>query len=73
MTTINANKPKPADNKKDIICHCSGTTEQQIIAYIESGCDSVDKLSRMTGATTGCGACENKVQEILEGYLRKSE
>lgn len=53
------------DKKRDIICHCTGTTEEKIKELIESGVDSLDKLSRNTGACSGCGACETSITDLL--------
>lgn len=53
------------DKKRDIICHCTGTTEAKIKELIESGFDSLDKLSRQTGACSGCGACETTITDLL--------
>ncbi|MDO8940127.1 MAG: (2Fe-2S)-binding protein [Methylicorpusculum sp.] len=53
------------DKKRDIICHCTGTTEEKIKELIDSGFDSLDKLSRQTGACSGCGACETPITDLL--------
>ncbi|MCD2451372.1 (2Fe-2S)-binding protein [Methylicorpusculum oleiharenae] len=53
------------DKKRDIICHCTGTTEEKIKELIESCVDSLDKLSRNTGACSGCGACETSITDLL--------
>jgi len=52
-------------NKIDIVCHCSGTTQKQIKALIHDGVTSLDGISRMTGACSGCGACDVAVLELL--------
>jgi len=62
MIPINQDYP---DRKKDIICHCSGTTQQQIIGLIDKGVDNLERLSRMTGASAGCGACETEILDLL--------
>ncbi|MFI3120142.1 MAG: (2Fe-2S)-binding protein [Methylococcaceae bacterium] len=51
--------------KSDVICHCSGTTERQIKALISDGVDTLDGISRMTGACSGCGACDVDILAIL--------
>jgi NAD(P)H-nitrite reductase large subunit len=53
------------DKKTDVICHCSGTTKGQIKELIHSGIDNLDGISRMTGACSGCGACDVSVLELL--------
>ncbi|HEY8159355.1 MAG TPA: (2Fe-2S)-binding protein [Methylobacter sp.] len=53
------------DKKQDVICHCSGTTKRQIKELINNGIDNLDEISRMTGACSGCGACDVSVLELL--------
>ena len=59
MNTINR------DKKKDVICSCSGTTEEQIRELIEEGVDNLDRISRITGACSGCGSCDTSILELL--------
>ena len=49
----------------EVICRCSGTTRQQIMDLIADEVRSLDKISRMTGACSGCGGCEFDVCELL--------
>jgi len=65
MPTI---KPDQPDTPKDVICHCSGTTQQKIIGLIDDGCDNLETISRRTGASAGCGACETWIRELLAEY-----
>lgn len=53
------------DQKQDVICHCSGTTKGQIRELVNNGVDNLDEISRMTGACSGCGACDVSVLELL--------
>ncbi|MGZ4998310.1 MAG: (2Fe-2S)-binding protein [Methylobacter sp.] len=61
------NDIKP-DKKQDVVCHCSGTTKRQIKELINNGVDNFDEISRMTGACSGCGACDVSVLELLAEY-----
>jgi len=56
------------DKKQDVVCHCSGTTKRQIKELINNGADTLDEISRMTGACSGCGACDVSVMELLAEY-----
>jgi bacterioferritin-associated ferredoxin len=56
------------DKKQDVVCHCSGTTKRQIKELINNGVDNLDEISRMTGACSGCGACDVSVLELLAKY-----
>jgi bacterioferritin-associated ferredoxin len=53
------------DKTDDLICYCSGTTRGQVKALIDKGVDNLDSISRMTGACSGCGACETSMLEFL--------
>lgn len=50
---------------EEIICDCSGTTKSKIHQLINDGKDSFDKISRATGAGSGCGSCDVLIMEIL--------
>lgn len=49
----------------ETICSCSGTTVGQIKALIQQGIVDADRISRITGALSGCGGCEFEVQSLL--------
>jgi NAD(P)H-nitrite reductase large subunit len=55
-------------DKSDVICSCSGTTETQIKRLIEKGCADLERISRTTGACSGCGACEPDILALLAEY-----
>jgi len=54
------------DRKNDVICHCSGASKEKIKNLINSGADNLDKISRITGACTGCGACDTAILKLLD-------
>ncbi len=58
------------DKPEEVICSCSGTTEEKIKALVASGrAANLDQISRITGACSGCGACDSTIQELLDGLL----
>jgi len=59
------NKNLDMNEKKDVICCCSGTTKRQIRELIKNGVNDPDGISRMTGACSGCGACDILILELL--------
>lgn len=59
-------------DKKDIICHCSGTTKEKIKELIDCGMNDLDSISRKTGACSGCGACDTLVLEFISDHMMKS-
>lgn len=56
-----------SDGQKDeVICYCSGTTIGQITALLEQGMVDMDRISRITGALSGCGGCEFDLQALVD-------
>ncbi len=56
-----------SSEKNDRLCCCSGTTASQIRQLIEQGIDSFERISRITGACSGCGGCETEIRRLLAG------
>lgn len=52
----------------DIICYCSGTTTQQIKQLLEDGITDPERISRITGAASGCGGCEFEFEQLIAGH-----
>ncbi len=51
--------------QEELICFCSGTTRAKINTLIANGVNTMEEIANATGATTGCGACEDLVVELL--------
>ncbi|MVF24034.1 (2Fe-2S)-binding protein [Methylocaldum sp. RMAD-M] len=62
---MNINHP---DQKKNVICRCSGTTTGQIKRLVDKGVNDLDSISRATGACSGCGACDTDILALLAEY-----
>jgi bacterioferritin-associated ferredoxin len=54
-----------SNNKRDFICYCSGTTKEKIKELRNNGIADLDSISRLTGASAGCGACEPAILDLL--------
>jgi len=68
MQRVSDKNPETVDAEDEVVCVCSGTTRGKIIQLIEDGADSVDRISRITGAVSGCASCDVPIQEILVEY-----
>jgi len=55
------------DSDNDILCYCAGTTRQQIKQLLAEGVTDQERISRITGAASGCGGCEFNLQELVAG------
>ena len=53
------------------ICNCMEVSYSTIKKAIEDGAKTVDGIKEMTDASTGCGGCEEEIQEILDELLNK--
>ncbi|MEE8077758.1 MAG: cyclic nucleotide-binding domain-containing protein, partial [Pseudomonadales bacterium] len=61
-------EPSPAQLAADpnaILCPCLGLTRRAIESVIVHGVETLEELSRETGATTVCGACTASIASLL--------
>lgn len=54
-----------SDEATQVLCYCSGTTVAQIKALVAEGVVNSERISRITGAGSGCGACEPDLEKLL--------
>lgn len=47
------------------VCLCKGITHKQISDLLEQGAESVEKLQKLCGAGTDCGACQVKLDKMV--------
>ena len=51
----------------EIICHCCEVSREEIENAIrEKGLKTVEEVGEVTNAGTGCGGCQEQIQEILD-------
>ena len=51
----------------EIICHCFEVIREEIENAIrEKGLKTVEEVGEATNAGTGCGGCQEQIQEILD-------
>ena len=51
----------------EIICHCFEVSREEIENAIrEKGLKTVEEVVEVTNAGTGCGGCQEQIQEILD-------
>ena len=52
---------------REIICHCFEVSREEIENAIrEKGLKTVEEVGEATNAGTGCGGCQEQIQEILD-------
>ena len=56
----------------EIICHCFEVSREEIENAIrEKGLKTVEEVGEATNAGTGCGGCQEQIQEILDEINEK--
>ncbi|MDD1611370.1 MAG: (2Fe-2S)-binding protein [Methylococcaceae bacterium] len=54
-----------SNTQEELICFCSGTTRAKIKELIANDVNTIEKIADATGATTGCGGCDDSIVELL--------
>lgn len=49
----------------EVICHCVGTTKEEIVEAVKAGADTVEKVTDATQAGSGCGGCIDQIEAII--------
>lgn len=52
-----------------VICHCLGTTVEDIKNAVENGAKTLEDIKEVTGAGTICGCCEAELETTLHEFL----
>ena len=48
-----------------IVCHCHQVTDREIRRAIDRGANSLEAISRLSGAGSGCGGCTSEIAAVL--------
>jgi len=49
-----------------IVCICKRVTDRQIVKAIVDGASTVEEVGRACNAGTGCGACTEQIQSLID-------
>jgi bacterioferritin-associated ferredoxin len=49
------------------VCLCHAVTEDEILDAVVAGAHSEDEVADRTAAGTGCGACLERVGDLIDG------
>lgn len=53
--------------RDETVCHCMGITKGEIVDAIKQhNLKTVEEVGEVTTAGTGCGGCQEVIQEILD-------
>lgn len=48
------------------VCKCKNVSVEQVVAAVNEGADTIEKVAEATKATTACGRCKGIVTNIIE-------
>ena len=58
-------RTKSADT---LICQCHQVSASSILKAIDKGeAETIEEVTRLTGAGSGCGSCQCRIQRLLAG------
>ena len=55
-------------NPEKIICPCKKVTKGQILKAMEAGARGYKEVSKVTGAGSKCGKCEDEVRKFIKKH-----
>ena len=61
-------KEDEAMNPEKIICPCKKVTKGQILKAMEAGATGYKEVSKVTGAGSKCGKCEDEVRAFIKKH-----
>jgi assimilatory nitrate reductase electron transfer subunit len=53
---------------EETVCFCAGVSVGDIKAAVEAGNTTIEAVQEATGASTHCGGCKEKVEELIEQF-----
>ncbi len=48
------------------VCRCKTVSIDTVVEAVKNGADTVEKVSEVTNAGTGCGRCKSIISNIIE-------
>ncbi|MDR2475146.1 MAG: (2Fe-2S)-binding protein [Bacteroidales bacterium] len=60
-------------DREETVCHCMGVNYGEIMNAIETGnLKTIEEVGEATGAGTGCGGCQDMIQDILNEFYSQA-
>ena len=60
-------------NLDKIVCECFGVTNGQIREAVYEGATTLQVVADKTGAGTGCGACNDNLQRLVDFFATERD
>ena len=55
-------------NLDKIVCECFGVTNGMVREAVYEGATTLEEVAEKTGAGTGCGACNDDLQRLVDFF-----
>ena len=53
------------------VCICAAVSDRQVVAAIENGADTLEKLGFELGLGLGCGCCREQAQQMIDAVVHE--
>lgn len=53
------------------VCICAAVSDRQVVAAVEDGADTVEKLGYVLGLGLGCGCCREQAQQMIDAIAQE--
>ena len=60
-------------NMDKIVCECIGVNNGQVKEAVENGATTLEEVAEITGAGTGCGACNDDLQRLVDFFTTERD
>jgi bacterioferritin-associated ferredoxin len=54
-----------------LLCHCASVRSVNVVDAVRAGAQSLDDVTRLTGAAGNCGGCRDAVCEVMALEIMK--
>ncbi|MBO5160068.1 MAG: (2Fe-2S)-binding protein [Tyzzerella sp.] len=60
-------------NMDKVVCECFGVTNGQVKEAVDNGATTLEEVTEATGAGTGCGACNDDLQRLVDFFTTERD
>ncbi|MEE1015219.1 MAG: (2Fe-2S)-binding protein [Lachnospiraceae bacterium] len=60
-------------NMDKVVCECFGVTNGQVKEAVDNGATTLEEVAEATGAGTGCGACNDDLQRLVDFFTTERD
>jgi len=60
-------------NREKLACRCHNVSYGKIYDAVKNGARTVEEVSKITGAGTGCGGCKEFLAFLIRDFIKELE